>query len=125
MDCFHFSSLVPVSNPRHSPTYALCLQLFKSTLPNYYHAEAFKNIKLLNEERQTKICQSLRSMKRVRICEDPMMGAWYTTNGQNLIGNNFCCDVLFIRPVYESMFQTIRQNEHVILIGNPDMSKSV
>ena len=62
--------------------------------------EAFKDIKPIKAEELTKVCQSLRSMERVRISEDPVMEAWCTTNGQSLLlGDEFCSDVI----VYPSM----------------------
>ena len=88
--------------------------------------EAFKSKKLIKAEELTKVCQSLRSMEKVRICEDPVMEAWYSTNGQSLpLGHDaLCSDVLYIRPCYEKLFQTIRQNRRVVLTGSPGISKS-
>ena len=91
----------------------------------FRYPDAFQNIKLIKTEELTKVCQSLRSMEKVRICEDPVMEAWCTTNGQSLLlGNEFCSDVLFIRPCYEKLFQTIRKNDSVVLTGSPGISKS-
>ena len=35
---------------------------------------------------------SLRSLKKERICEDPVVEAWYTADGQNLLETKFCPD---------------------------------
>jgi hypothetical protein len=95
------------------------------TLP-IIEPEKFMDFKLSKSQELTKICQSLRSMERVRICEDPVMEACYTTSGQNLLGpKSLCSDVLFIRSFYERLFELIRLNWRVILIGNPGISKSV
>ena len=92
----------------------------------FRYPDAFKSIKLIKAEELTKVCQSLRSMERVRISEDPVMEAWCTTNGQSLLlGDEFCSDVLFIRPCYENLLQTMRQNRRVVLTGSPCISKSV
>ena len=89
--------------------------------------EAFKDIKPIKAEELTKVCQSLRSMGKVRICEDPVMESWYCIDGQSLpLGHDALCSyVLFIRPFYENLFQTIRQNRRVVLTGSPGTSKSV
>ena len=85
-----------------------------------------EDFELIKVEGRTKVCQSLRSMERVRISEDPVMEAWCTTNGQSLLlGNELCSDVLFIRPCYENLFQTIRQHRRVVLTGRSGIGKSV
>jgi hypothetical protein len=88
--------------------------------------EKFRDFKLAKSRELTKICHSLRSMERVRICDDPVLEACYTTSGQSLLGpKSFGSDVLFIRSFYERLFELIRLNWRVILIGNPGISKSV
>ena len=85
----------------------------------------FKNFKLIKAEELTKVCQSLRSMERVRISGDSVMEACHTTNGQSLLlGDEFYSDVLFIRPCYEKLFQTMRLNRRVVLTGSPGIGKS-
>ena len=86
----------------------------------------FKTFELSEDEPLTNICQALRSMERVRICEDPVLDAYCTTDGQSVLPDvRFFSDVLFVRSVYESIFNIIRQHDRVILIGNPGISKSV
>ena len=86
----------------------------------------FKKFELSEDEPLTNICQALRSMERVRICEDPVLDAYCTTAGQRVLpGVKFYSDVLFIRSFYERLFQKIRQSDRVILTGNPGISKSV
>ena len=86
----------------------------------------FEEFNLFEDKESTKVCQSLHSMEKVRICEDPVIEAWCTTNGQSLLlGDEFCSDVLFIRSFYENLFQTIRQNRRVVLTGRSGTSKSV
>ena len=81
--------------------------------------------KLRMDRQLTRVCQSLRSLKRERICEDPVVEAWYTTDGQNILETKFCPDVLFVRSHHDKLFQIIRGIDRVILIGNPGISKSV
>ena len=82
--------------------------------------------KLTKDNDLTKICQSLRSMKNVRISEDPELEAWFTTDGQNFLPSDALCpDVLFVRSFYEKMFQVIRTVRFVVLIGNSGNSKSM
>ena len=77
-------------------------------------------------EELTKICKAMRSAEKVRICEDPVMEAYRTTDGQSLLPDvKFCSDVVFVRPFYENIFNIIRQYDRVILIGNPGISKSM
>ena len=85
----------------------------------------FKEYKLIEQPELTKICQSLRSMKRVRISDDPVLKVLRTGNGQSLLGDKLCSDVLFIRHFYGKLFHKIRRNRRVILTGNPGVSKSV
>lgn len=85
----------------------------------------FKKIELIEDEQLTRVCQSLCSMEKVRICEDLMLDAYCTTDGQSILGRKFCPDVLFVRSFYEKLFQVIRGMDHAILIGNPGISKSV
>ena len=86
----------------------------------------FKKFELSEDEPLTNICQALRSMERVRICEDPVLDAYCTTDGQSVLPDvKFFSDVLFVRSVYDSIFDIIRQHDRVILIGNPGISKSV
>jgi hypothetical protein len=87
--------------------------------------EKFMDFKLSKSQQLTQICQSLDSMERIRICDDPVMEASCTTNGQSILGDAVCSDVLFIRSFYQQLFQIVRQNRRVILIGNPGISKSV
>ena len=44
----------------------------------------FQRFELTEDEELTDICQALRSMGRVRICEDPVVDAYCTTDGQSL-----------------------------------------
>ena len=68
----------------------------------------------------------MRSAEKVRICEDPVMEAYRSTDEQSLLpGVEFCSDVVFVRPFYERIFDIIRRNRRVILIGNPGISKSM
>ena len=86
----------------------------------------FMEFKLTLRAKLTEICQSLRSLKKVRINGDPGVEALCTKNGQSLLlGETFCPDVLFIRYFYEKLFQIIRKCFRVILTGNPGISKSV
>ena len=88
--------------------------------------EFFKKLELTEQPELTRVCRSLRSMKRERICEDPVVEAWYTTDGQSiLLDDDICPDVLFIRSHHDKLFQKIRGNYRVILTGNPGISKSV
>ena len=87
--------------------------------------ELFKRFKLTEQPELTKICQSLRSLERVRICEEPVLEAWFTTSGQSFLDGKFCPDVLFVRSFYEQLFQTIRLNRNVALLGNPGNCKTV
>jgi hypothetical protein len=87
---------------------------------------ALDDFKLRQQHQLTKICQSLRDMERVRICDDPVLEACYTANGQSILGTQYLAsDVIFIRSFYERIFELIRLNRQVILIGNPGISKSV
>ena len=83
------------------------------------------DFKLTKSRVLTKICQSLRSMKSTSFCKDPAMKALYTEDGQSILGDKLCSDVLFIRPFYEQLFEVIRRKFRVILLGNPGISKSV
>ena len=88
--------------------------------------EEFKKYELIKNLQLTRACQALRSMERVRICEDPVLDAYCTTDGQSVLPDvKFFSDVLFVRSVYDSIFDIIRQHDRVILIGNPGISKSV
>ena len=81
--------------------------------------------KLRMDRQLTRVCQSLRSLKKERICEDPVVEAWYTADGQHILETKFCPDVLFVRSHHDKLFQIIRGIDRVILIGNPGISKSV
>ena len=86
----------------------------------------FFNSKLRMNRQLTRVCQSLRSMKKERICENPVVEAWYTNDGQSILDDDeFSPDVLFVRSHYDKLFQKIRRNRRVILTGNPGISKSV
>ena len=86
----------------------------------------FFNSKLRMNRQLTRICRSLRSLKKESDCENPVVEAWYTTDGQNLLDDGeFCPDVLFVRSHYDKLFQKIRGIDRVILTGNPGISKSV
>ena len=86
----------------------------------------FEDFRLKKDEPLTNNCQALRSIERVRICEDPVLDAYCTTDGQSVLPDvKFFSDVLFVRSVYDSIFDIIRRNRRVILIGNPGISKSV
>ena len=88
--------------------------------------ERFKKFELETDEQLTRVCQSLRSLKKERICKAPLVEAWYTTDGQSiLLGDKLCPDVLFVRSHHGKLFQKIRHNDRVILTGNPGISKSV
>ena len=104
---------------RHLSQSPLTLPIIRPVAYNKFLSDMSEN------EELTKICQSMRSMERVRICDDPVMEACHTTSGQSLLGDTFCSDVLFIRSFYEKLFQIVRHNRRVILIGNPGISKSV
>jgi hypothetical protein len=104
---------------------ALSRHLSQSSLPTLW-PEALMDFKLPQNPPLTKMCQSLRSMERVRICEEPVMEAFYTASGQSILdSDSIGSDVLFIRPFYERLFELIRLNRRVILVGNPGISKSV
>ena len=81
--------------------------------------------KLRMDRQLTRVCQSLRSLKKERICEDPVVEAWYTADGQSILETKFCPDVLFVRSHHDKLFQKIRLKRRVILTGNPGISKSV
>ena len=86
----------------------------------------FKKFELTESLQLTRVCQSLRSMTRVRISDNPVLEALCTDNGQSIFGEEtFCSDVLFIRDFYEQLFQKIRRTRRVVLTGNPGVSKSV
>ena len=88
--------------------------------------EEFEDFKLTKNLQLTRVCQSLRSMTRVRISDDPLLEALCTDNGQSLfLDETFCSDVLFIRDFYDQLFQKIRRTKRVVLTGNPGVSKSV
>ena len=86
---------------------------------------ALDDFKLRQQPKLTQICQSIRFMERVHICDDPSLEACYTTSRERILGDTFCSDVLFIRSFYEKLFKLVRHNKRVILIGNPGISKSV
>ena len=112
---------------RTSRRYALacCFRRSSVGLP-IIEPESFKDFKLRKNEELTRVCQSLRSLKNERICENPVVEAWYTADGQSILpGDELCPDVLFVRSFYDRLFQIIRQNRRVILTGNPGISKSV
>lgn len=44
----------------------------------------FQRFELTEDEELTNICQALRSMGRVRICEDPVVDAYCATDGRSL-----------------------------------------
>ena len=86
----------------------------------------FKEYKLIERPELTGVCQSLRSVKRVRISDDPVVEALCADNGQSILPDGtFCSDVLFIRSFYEKLFKMIRKYSRVVLTGNPGISKSV
>ena len=88
--------------------------------------ERFKKFELTEQPELTRVCRSLRSLKKERICEDPVVEAWYTADGLSILpGDELCPDVLFVRSDHDKLFQIIRQNRRVILTGNPGISKSV
>ena len=103
---------------------SLCLSRSSLDLPIIEPA-LFKKFELETGEQLTRVCQSLRSLKKERICEDPVAEAWYTTDGQNILKTKFCPDVLFVRSDHDKLFQIIRGIDRVILTGNPGISKSV
>ena len=116
----------PASDPARPPTAANPPQS-SLNLP-IIEPEQFEffNSKLRMNRQLTRICQSLRSLKKESDCENPVVEAWYTTDGQNLLDDGeFCPDVLFVRSHYDKLFQKIRRNRRVILTGNPGISKSV
>lgn len=81
--------------------------------------KAFADFKLTKSEELTKLCESLRSMKRERISEEPVVEALYTANGQSILGDGkLCSDVLLVRYFYEQLFRIIRRNTRVVLTGN-------
>ena len=94
------------------------------TLP-LINPKAFNTYDLTLEPELTGICQALRSMRRERICENPVVDAYCTTNGESILGYKLCSDVIFVRAFYESLFKEIRRNRCVVLTGNPGVSKSV
>ena len=55
----------------------------------------FFNSKLRMNRQLTRICQSLRSLKKESDCENPVVEAWYTADGQNLLDDGkfvlMCC----------------------------------
>ena len=111
---------------RTSRRFALSRHLSQSSLnlPIVW-PERFKDFKLKTDEELTRVCQSLRSLKKERFCEDPVVEAWYTADGQNILETKFCPDVLFVRSDHDKLFQIIRRIDRVILTGNPGISKSV
>ena len=116
----------PASDPARPPTAANPPQS-SLNLP-IIEPEQFEffNSKLRMNRQLTRICRSLRSLKKERICEDPVVEAWYTADGQNLLDDDeFCPDVLFVRSHHDKLFQKIRLKRRVILTGNPGISKSV
>ena len=40
--------------------------------------------KLRMDRQLTRVCQSLRSLKKERFCKNPVVEAWYTADEQNL-----------------------------------------
>ena len=116
----------PASDPARPPTAANPPQS-SLNLP-IIEPEQFEffNSKLRMNRQLTRICRSLRSLKKERICEDPVVEAWYTADEQGILDDDdICPDVLFIRSHYDKLFQKIRRNRRVILTGNPGISKSV
>ena len=86
----------------------------------------FFSSKLRMNRQLTRICRSLRSLKKESICENPVVEAWYTADGRSVLpGEKFSPDVLFVRSHYDKLFRKIRRNRRVILTGNPGISKSV
>ena len=113
----------PASDPARPPTAANPPQS-SLNLPIVW-PERFKKFKLTEQPELTSICRSLRSLKKERICEDPVVEAWYAADGQGILETKFCPDVLFVRSHYDKLFQKIRGIDRVILTGNPGISKSV
>ena len=114
----------PASDPARPPTAANPPQS-SLNLPIVW-PERFIKFELNEQPELTRICRSLRSLKKERICEDPVVEAWYAADGQNLLDNDeFCPDVLFVRSHHDKLFQKIRGIDRVILTGNPGISKSV
>ena len=112
---------------RTSRRYALSRHLSQSSLnlPIVW-PERFKKFELTEQPELTRICRSLRSLKKESNCENSVVEAWYTADGQNLLDDyEFCPDVLFVRSHYDKLFQIIRGIDRVILTGNPGISKSV
>jgi hypothetical protein len=68
-------------------------------------------------------CRALLAMHKVRV--RGKLEACFTANKENILGDTFCSDVIFIRSFYEKLFEIIRRTRRVILIGNPGISKSV
>ena len=100
-------------------------QLYQS-LPIIVWPERFKKFELTEQPELTRICRSLRSLEKESDCENPVVEAWYTADGQSILpGDELCPDVLFVRSHYDKLFQKIRRNRRVILTGNPGISKSV
>ena len=82
--------------------------------------------KLRMDRKLTRVCQSLRSLKKERFCKNPVVEAWYTADGQSILpGDELCPDVLFVRSDHDKLFQKIRLKRRVILIGNPGIGKSL
>ena len=109
---------------RTSRRYALprCLNRSSLGLP-IIEPEIFNDFKLKTDEKLTRIFQSLRTLKKERICENPVVEAWYTADGQSILpGDEFCPDMLFVRSHHDKLFQKIRLKRRVILTGNPGIT---
>ena len=96
----------PASDPARPPTAANPPQS-SLNLP-IIEPEQFEffNSKLRMNRQLTRICRSLRSLKKESNCENSVVEAWYTADGQNLLDDyEFCPDVLFVRSHYDKLFQ--------------------
>ncbi len=91
---------------------------------NPSHFEDFEN-DLRENSYLTEICRALRSIRKERICTDTGLEAWHNIDGEKILLDGFCPDILFVRSFYDRLFALVRKKSKVILLGNPGISKSM